>query len=175
MEKNIKQKAMVRAALFLAIALIAQSVRLLLPLPPVASMLLVGAMVNLSLCLTTWGSGIFYAASLSLLLPVIAYMQGHLLLAPMIAVVFTGNVVFCLTLHAVRKGGSAWKILVFPPLLKAAVLWSGTGIAAGLFHFPGPVQRFLQVSMGLPQWTTAILGTAAALFLWRRLQTAHVL
>lgn len=174
MNGNTNQQKLVRAALFLAIALIVQSVRLFLPLPPVASMLLVGTVVNLSLCLTAWGSGLLYAGILSLLLPLVAYIQGHLLFAPMIVVVFVGNLVFCLALHAAQKGENSWKSLAFPPLLKAVVLWSGTGIAAGLFHFPESVQRFLQISMGLPQWTMAVLGTAAALFLWRRLQTARI-
>lgn len=174
MIRNVKQQALMRAALCLAIALIAQSVRLLLPLPSVASMLLIGTVVNSSLCLAVWGSGLLYAGSIGLLLPVFAYIQGHLPLIPMIPVVFFGNLVFCLALHSEKGGKPGWKSLIFPPLLKAAVLWAGTGIAAGIFRFPEVVRRFLQLSMGLPQWTTAILGVGAAIFLWKRLQAARI-
>ena len=65
-------RALVRAALCLAVASIAQGIRLLLPLPPVASMLLIGTVVNLCLCFAVWGSGLLYAGILCLLLPLLS-------------------------------------------------------------------------------------------------------
>ena len=162
-------RALVRAALCLAVASIAQGIRLLLPLPPVASMLLIGTVVNLCLSFAVWGSGLLYAGILCLLLPLFAFMQGHLPILPMIAVVFLGNLVFCIVLKQKKQ----WKHFVFAPLLKAVTLWACTGILCNLFHVPQKAAYMLQISMGIPQWTTALLGVLAAALLWKRLQLAR--
>ena len=159
-------RALTRAALCLAVAAIAQALRVLLPLPPVASMLLIGTVVNLCLCFAVWGSGVLYAGIICVLLPLFAFLQGHLPLLPMVAVVFLGNLVFCLVVQQQKR----WKHYVFAPLLKAVTLWSCTGIVCNLFRLPQQVKNVLQISMGIPQWTTALLGVIAAAFLWRRLQ-----
>jgi hypothetical protein len=62
-----RNRALVRAALCLAIAVVAQALRVFLPLPPIASMLLIGTVVNLCLCFAVWGSGILYAGIICLL------------------------------------------------------------------------------------------------------------
>ena len=160
-----------RAALCFAIAAIAQAVRIILPLPPVVSMLLIGTVVNLCLCFAVWGSGILYAGIICMLLPFFAFLQGHLPILPMVAVVFLGNLVFCL----VVKQKTQWKRYVFAPLLKAVTLWACTGIGCNLFHLPQQVKYMLQISMGVPQWTTAMLGVIAAAFLWKRLRASCVL
>ena len=159
-------RALTRAALCLAVAAIAQALRVLLPLPPVASMLLIGTVVNLCLCFAVWGSGVLYAGIICVLLPLFAFLQGHLPLLPMVAVVFLGNLVFCLVVQQQKR----WKHYVFAPLLKAVTLWSCTGIVCNLFRLPQQVKNVLQISMRIPQWTTALLGVIAAAFLWRRLR-----
>lgn len=170
MKSSRNHRDMTRAALCLAVAAIAQSLRLLLPLPPVASMLLIGTVVNICLCFAVWGSGILYAGIICLILPLFAFLQGHFTLFPIIAVVFFGNLVFCLVMVQQKR----WKHYVFAPLLKAVTLWSCTGIVCNLFHMPQTVRNMLQISMGIPQWTTALLGVVAAAFLWKRLQASHI-
>ena len=169
MTDSQKHRALVRAALCLAVAAIAQSLRLLLPLPPIASMLLIGTVVNLCRCFGVWGSGLLYAGIICLLLPVFAFLQGHLPVLPMVAVVFLGNLVFCLVVQQKKR----WKHYVFAPLLKAVTLWSCTGIVCNLFHLPEQAKQLLQISMGIPQWTTALLGVIVASLLWKRLQNAR--
>ena len=161
-----RNRALVRAALCLAIAVVAQALRVFLPFPPIASMLLIGTVVNLCLCFAVWGSGILYAGIICLLLPVFAFLQGHLPVLPMVAVVFLGNLVFCVVVQQKKR----WKHYVFAPLLKAVTLWSCTGIVCNLFRLPQQAKYLLQVSMGIPQWTTALLGVIAAAFLWERLR-----
>ena len=158
-------RSLTRAALCLAVAVVAQALRFLLPLPPIASMLLIGTVVNLCLCFGVWGSGILYVGIICLLLPLIAFLQGHLPVLPMVAVVFLGNLVFCLVVHQKKR----WKYYVFAPLLKAVTLWSCTGIVCNLFHVPAQAKNLLQLSMGIPQWTTALLGVIVAELLWKRL------
>ncbi len=160
-----------RAALCLAIAAIAQGIRFLLPLPSIASMLLIGTIVNISLCFAVWGSGLLYAGSICLLLPLFAFIQGHLPILPMVAVVFAGNMVFCVVLQQKKR----WKHYVFAPLLKAVTLWACTGIVCNLLRLPRQMTYMLQISMGIPQWTTAFLGIIAAAVLWKRLHESHTL
>ena len=171
MKSSRDNRALTRAALCLAIAAAAQAARLLLPLPPIASMLLIGTVVNLCLCFAVWGSGIVYAGIICLLLPLFAFMQGHLPLLPMVAVVFFGNLVLCLVVQQQKR----WKHYVFAPLLKAVTLWSCTGIVCNLFRLPQQAKSMLQISMGIPQWTTALLGVVAAAFLWKRLEESGIL
>ena len=158
-------RALTRSALCLAVASIVQALRVILPLPPIASMLLIGTVVNLCLCFAVWGSGILYAGIICLLLPLFAFLQGHLPLLPMVAVVFLGNLVFCLVVQQQKR----WKHYVFAPLLKAVTLWSCTGIICNLLHVPWQAKNLLQISMGIPQWTTALLGVTVAALLWKRL------
>lgn len=169
MTDSQRNRALVRAALCLAIAVVAQALRIFLPLPPIASMLLIGTVVNLCLCFAVWGSGILYAGIICLLLPVFAFLQGHLPILPMVAVVFLGNLVFCVVVQQKKR----WKHYVFAPLLKAVTLWSCTGIVCNLFRLPQQAKYLLQISMGIPQWTTALLGVIAAAFLWKRLRMSE--
>ncbi|MBQ8492630.1 MAG: hypothetical protein IJ536_08925, partial [Acidaminococcaceae bacterium] len=83
--------------------------------------------------------------------------------------VFLGNLVFCLVVQQKKR----WKHYVFAPLLKAVTLWSCTGIVCNLFHLPEKAKQLLQISMGIPQWTTALLGVIVASLLWKRLQNAR--
>ena len=167
---NDRTRQMVRAAVLLAIAGVAQWIRLVLPLPAVASMLLIGTIVNLCLCLSLWTSNLKFTAVSCLLLPVFAWLQGHLFFWPLIPVIFIGNFVYCFSL----KMAAGWKFAL-PPVLKAVVLWSGTGLTANLFHLPVQVKQVLMVYMAVPQWATAAIGLALALLLRRALQQRGIL
>ena len=75
-DRNRKQsrqaRDLARAAILLAIAALVQWIRLVLPLPPVVSLLLIGMVVNLCLCLSVWSSSLKLTAVSCLLL---AYVQ----------------------------------------------------------------------------------------------------
>ena len=51
-------KQLVRGALLVALALVLQGIRVVLPLPPMASTLLIGTLVHMMLAVTLWQSGI---------------------------------------------------------------------------------------------------------------------
>ena len=131
-----RNRALVRAALCLAIAVVAQALRVFLPLPPIASMLLIGTVVNLCLCFAVWGSGILYAGIICLLLPVFAFLQGHLPVLPMVAVVFLGNLVFCVVVQQKKR----WKHYVFARVQPVPAAPAGKVSAAG-FHGDSPVDN----------------------------------
>ena len=80
------------AAFFLAIAVLLQSLRLLMPMiPGPVNMFLIGSLVNMTLVMAVVYTGKVQLAALGLLLPCIAFFQGALPLVLMIPVVGIGN------------------------------------------------------------------------------------
>ena len=149
---------LVRAALLLAVALVVQGLRFVLPLPGLVTMFVIGTVVNACLVLTVRRTRLRLAAVSSLLLPMVAYMQGQLALAPMIAIVFAGNLVLCLVAHRLH----GWRLYLAGPLLKTLFLWAGTGLVLNLLHLGGPVAHVMQLMMSWPQLVTAFLGILLA-------------
>ena len=92
----MQQQKLVRAALLLAIAVVIQQIRLLVPLPVLVSTLIIGTVVNACLALAARFTTLTLAMEMTILLPVIAFLQGHLLLAILIPVVFLGNAAYIL-------------------------------------------------------------------------------
>src|SRR5574344_1600828 len=84
---NEKQIKLVRAALLLAIALLSQQLRFILPLPKILDTLVIGTLVNASLVLTAHYTDLFLAAITTIALPIVAFLQGHLPIPMLIPVV----------------------------------------------------------------------------------------
>ena len=68
-------KSLVVGALLVAIAVILQASRLLMPLPPLLTTFIIGTLVNMMLVLCVRLNGFTSAVVLSLLLPIFAYVQ----------------------------------------------------------------------------------------------------
>lgn len=161
-------KELTRAALLVAVALMAQSLRFLLPLPGLVSMFIIGTLVNMCLVLLSRLSSLRYAVSGSAILPCVAYLQGQLPLVPMIPVVFLGNLVLILIAHK-EKGV---RLLLLGPILKTLALWAGTGLVLSLFQIQGLPAMFLQMMMSWPQLVTAITGIILAKIVSRRVNNS---
>lgn len=144
----------------MALTIVLQSLRLVLPLPPVLSTFIIGTLVNMMLVITCRICGLTAAVMLTLLLPVLAFMQGQLLLPLLIPVVVTGNLLYVLL---VRKRGSLILTYFLPPLLKAAVMYAGARIILTFVHIPfGTMADNILFAMTVPQLVTGIAGIAAA-------------
>ena len=80
-----------RTGLLLAVTLLLQGIRLLLPIPPQVSMFLIGSLVNACLILAVlkvgWKSGLVVAC----ITPVFAWLEGMLPFLPFIIPVAVGN------------------------------------------------------------------------------------
>lgn len=161
-------KPLTRSALLIAVALVAQGLRFILPLPGLFTMFLIGSIVNMCLVLLAVTGGLRYAIPGSAILPVVAYLQGHLPLVPMIPVVFVGNLVLILVAH--KEQGV--KLLLLGPLLKTLAMWAGTGLVLGLFGVHGTQARLLQTMMSWPQLVTALAGILLAGIVSRRVNNS---
>jgi hypothetical protein len=111
-----------------------------------------------------------YAIPGSVILPCVAYLQGHLPLVPMIPVVFVGNLV--LILVAYKEQGV--KLLLLGPLLKTVAMWAGTGLVLQFVRDVGMglQARLLQTMMSWPQLVTALAGILLAGIVSRRVNNS---
>ena len=99
--KNVR--VITYTGVMIAVTLLFQSLRLFFPGLVLFSFgtfslmqILIGALVNLCLLITSWNAGIAPGLLLSFLAPVAAFMQGQLPIPHMIAVVSAGNAIYCL-------------------------------------------------------------------------------
>lgn len=165
---DTKIKTLTCAAMGLALALLAQSLRFFLPLPPgVASQLLVGSLVNLSLVLTVRLSRSARTAGVGFVLPMVAFLQGQLPVLPLVPVVGMGNAVF-----AWLAGARFWnsRLVWLAPFVKAALLYGGARLVLRLVDLPAPAASALSFAMGAPQILTGLIGVALAKTVARRIE-----
>ena len=165
-----EQKLLIELAMFLAIAFLLQSLRLLLPMiPGPVNIFFVGSLLNMVMALAIWRTQTRWAAMIGLLLPIGAFFQGQLPIAPMIPVVAIGNAAFTLAAGALGSGRRAY----LAPFPKAAVLFVGTQLVLRIFDLPVPMAKMLTFMMSWPQIVTGCLGILLAQILLLRLPRPH--
>lgn len=144
----------------MALTVIMQSLRLVLPMPPVVSTFIIGTLVNMMLIITSRISGFKAAALLTILLPVLAYMQGQLLLPLLIPVVIAGNMFYVVLLR--RKRVFVFNYLL-PPAVKALLMYLGAYIVLSFLQLENSVLvKNILFGMSVPQFVTGLLGVVAA-------------
>ena len=165
---RLMHKQLTRAAILIAVALAAQGLRFILPLPGLVTMFLIGSLMNMCLVLMARLSSLRYAVPGSVILPCVAYLQGQLPFIPMIPVVFAGNLVLVLVAH--KEQG--WRLLLLGPLLKTLALWAGTGLVLSMLQLHGVAVRTLQTMMSWPQLVTAFSGIILAGIVLKRVNNS---
>lgn len=160
-------KVYVYAALFLAAAIAIQSIRLVFPMiPGPVNMFLIGSLVNavllVAVCVTKQG----WTAAIGFVLPVAAFLQGHLPVAPMIPIVGAGNALFAWLGWRLWTHRTVWAA----PFVKAALLYGGTRLVTDLLGLPDALAAALSFMMGWPQIVTGCLGIFLARLLLGRLK-----
>lgn len=150
-------RILVRGALVIALALALQSIRLVLPLPPMAGAFIIGCFVHTMLIVAHRCAGLMTGLLLCLLLPCTAYMQGQLVLVLLIPIVAVGNIIYLLLTKRFTEG---WKAYVLPPVAKACFMSAAFGFCAlKLLHLDLPaVIMPVLFSMSVPQLVTGMAG-----------------
>ncbi|MBQ9764379.1 MAG: hypothetical protein IJV92_08495 [Phascolarctobacterium sp.] len=153
-------KKLVLGALLVAIAVILQASRLVLPLPPLVTTFIIGTLVNMMLVLCVRLNGFTSAAILSVLLPVFAYVQGQLLLPLLIPVVGLGNILFA---YAVMKLGKGVLAYVVPPVIKAVSMCASAYVVIAFLGIESvAMQKGILFAMSVPQLVTGVTGIVCA-------------
>ena len=124
-------KTLVRGAMLIALTVVLQSLRLFIPLPPMASMFFIGTLVNMMLAVTVRLAGLKPALLAVVLLPFFAYLQGQLPIPLLIPVVIGGNAVFVLICHWAWHRG-----LMLAPLAKTICMFTSSLVLLKVLALP---------------------------------------
>lgn len=149
------QKVWIKLAMFLAVAFVFQSIRLIMPMiPGPVNMFLIGSLLNTVMVLSIWCTGSPWAAVIGILLPLGAFMQGQLPVVLMIPVVALGNAVYILLAGKFKQS----KLVYASPLVKAVLLYGGTWLVVHTIGLPAPVSSMILFMMSWPQIVTGAIG-----------------
>ena len=164
------QNTWTKIALFLAIALLFQSIRLLMPMiPGPVHMFLIGSLLNAVMVLAIWHTGSRWAAVIGALLPVGAFLQGQLPLVLLLPVVAAGNVLYMLWAARWQQSCAVY----LGPVIKAASLYAGTAAVIQLTDLPSQVAAVLLFMMSWPQFVTGTVGIVLARKMSQKLPPAR--
>lgn len=159
---------MTRTALLLAATIILQGLRLIFPIPPQASMFLIGSLVNtcfvLAVLLIGWRAGLLIA----LVTPFFAYLEGMLPFLPFVVPVAFANSVFVLACYGARP----WKLPGFygAALLKTIAMYGSFFLFFGIVDFPDTVRHMILFTMSWPQLVTGVIGSTLAYIIAGRIK-----
>ena len=164
MESNTKK--LVKASLLLAIGIIFQIIGRNIPQ---VNQFLVGPIINCILILTAFTCGKWWGIGVGILTPLLALLVGQLslALAPFIPFIMIGNSLFVYLFSVFKDGQLLQKCMgvILGALAKYVFLTLAATKLIGILNlnFPPKVTKVLVISMGIPQFITALVGGAFAL------------
>ena len=165
MRNNTYLKTLARGSVLLTMAIVAQEIRLFLPLPPLLSIIVIGTMLNAIMVMAVRYASLTSAIIISAVLPLFAFMQGHVIIPLMIPVIFLGNLVLVLVCDKFWGKG----IIILAPVLKTVTLYMLSRVLLSMLGLQNKVVDAILLGMGWPQLITAILGIILAMQLEKRL------
>ena len=153
-------KKLVLGGLLVAIAVILQASRLILPLPPLLTTFIIGTLVNMMILLCVRLNGFTSAVILSILLPIFAYVQGQLVLPMLIPVVALGNILFTYCVKSFEQGVLAY---IVPPVVKAVSMCASAYVVISFLGIESvAMQKGILFAMSVPQLITGFTGILCA-------------
>lgn len=165
MGNNTYLRTLARGSVLLTMAIVAQEIRLFLPLPPLLSIIVIGTMLNAIMVMAVRYASLTSAIIISAVLPLFAFMQGHVIIPLMIPVIFLGN--FVLVLVCDKFWGKG--IIILAPVLKTVTLYMLSRVLLSMLGLQNKVVDAILLGMGWLQLITAILGIILAMQLEKRL------
>jgi hypothetical protein len=160
-------KFITRTAVLLALTVLFQSLRDLIPIPSQVSQFVVGSLVNLSLIISAVLVGIKGGLLISVAAPIIAYFQGQLpsIMPFMIVAVALGNAAIVIMV-GLFYNKNKYAALVSGAVLKFITLYIVVIKIVLPFIYPNaPAQAkaLLSVNFSWPQLVTALIGAFLSL------------
>ena len=159
MGNNTYLRTLARGSVLLTMAIVAQEIRLFLPLPPLLSIIVIGTMLNAIMVIAVRYASLTSAIIISAILPLFAFMQGHVIIPLMIPVIFLGNLVLVLVCDKFWGKG----IIILAPVLKTVTLYMLSRVLLSMLGLQNKVVDAILLGMGWPQLITAILGIILAM------------
>lgn len=159
-----------RTSLLLALTIVFQSLRFLVPLPAIASTFLVGSLVNACLLVAACLTGRTAAFLIACVTPVIAYIQQLLPLPVFILPVAVGNVLYVWLFTQLAKIVPIVPAIGGAALGKAIFFYLAFSQLLKFIELPPPLAAGLLFVMGWPQFVTGVLGAILAQWVVKRLR-----
>jgi hypothetical protein len=164
-----KSRILTRAALLLAVALLFQSLRFMVPVPPMLSTFLIGSLMNGCLLVATEWVGVEYALIIGFLVPVVAYFQEVLPLPVFIIPVALGNAIYIGVFSMGRRLQSFLSLSV-AAACKTIFMYVAFSCLLTLITIPEKLGAGLLFIMSWPQFVTGIMGGILANIIKKRLK-----
>ncbi|MDK2856601.1 MAG: hypothetical protein PWQ86_1814 [Bacillota bacterium] len=151
-----------RTAVLLGVTLVFQMLRQIIPMPQPVSVFVVGSLVNAALVVAAGVVGIGGGVIISVVAPVVAFLQGHLPpVPPMIPIVAAGNAAIVVGFALFRKKNPYLGVAV-GAVVKAAFLYLAVRLLFTLITLKPPIIKALSFSFSWPQLVTALIGGVLA-------------
>ena len=155
-------RTVAQGALLLAVALCIQSLRFIMPLPPLLSMFIIGTGINLMLLLLAARVGVKGAVLASVALPVTAFFQGQLPLFVFCPAIAIANILFVILASRYHRQTKVW----LAPCCKAGALYLMSWGIVEIADLPSQMTHTILFMMGFGQLITA----SAAIFLEKKIE-----
>ncbi|MDR0931101.1 MAG: ECF transporter S component [Clostridiales bacterium] len=171
MQKSIKRLAF--SALFLALAIIFQNLRILpfIGASTPQSLFIIGSLVNLVLVITVLYCGVFDACVIGIITPIVAAFQGHLPSIALFPIVALGNCMLPLVIDVCKR--KLYLGVILGSILKTIFLYF-TMINISKLLLPAKAQALIAYNFSWPQLVTALIGGFLAIYLVKKLPKIDV-
>lgn len=158
------------SGLLLAVMIIFQSLRLMMPIPPFANTFLIGSLVHACLILCLFRFGIRYSLLLGIVAPMIAFLQGMLPAMPLVIPIVVGNVVYLIVSYFLDFKLPRILAIFIASICKALILYGLIQLFLHWLLLPAPVAKALLFVMSWPQVITGSIGGLIGLWLMNTLK-----
>lgn len=157
-----KTRMITETALLLALALVLQSLRVIVPIAPPITMFVIGTGVNLILLVLAYRVSVIGAVIVGAILPVMAFLEGQLPMIVFCPAVIFANIVFVWLASKWRASRLVW----LTPIIKAGILFGLSDLIVEAVGLPTGVRCAILFMMGIGQLITA----TGALLLEKKLE-----
>lgn len=164
-----KYTILTRTALLLALTLVIQSLRFIIPIPVFLSTFVIGSLVNACLLVAVETVGIRSALLIAIIAPVIAYFQQLLPLPIFIIPVALGNAIYT-GVFSIGKRWNSWLRIGVAASSKTVFMYATFSWLLTLIAIPVKLATGLMLVMSWPQLVTGVVGGILANIIKKRVQ-----
>ncbi|GBG56095.1 hypothetical protein SPFL3102_00573 [Sporomusaceae bacterium FL31] len=157
-----------RSAFLLALMVVFQSIRLVVPVPPFLSMFVIGSAVNACLLLAVEMISWQAALVLAIAAPVVAALQQVLPSPVFIIPVAAANLIYVF-LYAMLLKTNRWLAVGGAALFKVLGLYLMISLVLQFVQLPEKLAAVLKMMFSYPQFITGVLGGIVCYLLTRKL------
>ena len=175
MKKNNVQ-ILTRTAVLVALALVFQNLRIVIGTLPY-SQFVIGSLVNAVLIIAVGSVNVYSGLVVSIITPMVAYLQGQLPFPLLIPIVAIGNALIVVVYYFLQRYNK-YVGIIFGSIAKSLFLYLGVQQMLKMIQGTIPDAQFTKVSVALsasfswPQLVTALIGGFIALIVLKMLDSA---